>query len=122
MGLVRVEIGISSPATPENEERLEVLVDNGAILSVVPRIIIERLGVRPLGARAFRGFGVVIRRETGVIQMSYDGVVAGVTVVFGEENEPAIMGVTALETLGYEVDPATGELKRTEMLLLPVLS
>ena len=122
MGLVRVEIGISSPATPENEERLEVLVDTGAILSVIPRSILERLGVRPLGERAFRGFGGVITRDTGVAQMSYDGVVAGVTVVFGEENDPAIMGVTALETLGYEVDPTTGELKRTEMLLLPIRS
>ena len=52
--------------------------------------------------------------------MSCDGVVVWVTVVFGDENEPAIMGVTALETLGYDVDPTTGELKRTEMLLIPV--
>ena len=50
--------------------------------------------------------------------MSYGGSVAGVTVVIGEEGDPAIMGVTALESLGYQVDPVTGKLTPSEMLLL----
>ena len=49
--------------------------------------------------------------------MSYDGVEAGVTVVFGDEGDPAVMGVTALESLGYDVDPTAGELHRVDMLI-----
>ena len=50
--------------------------------------------------------------------MAYDGAAAGVTVIFGEPDDPPILGVTALESLGYRVDPVTGELHPTEMLLL----
>lgn len=118
MGFTRVEVGISNPADREREERIEVLVDTGATLSVIPRSLLERLGVASIDSREFRGFGGVVTRDTGGVVMSYDGVPALVAVVFGEEDDPAIMGVTALESLGYQVDPVTNELKPTEMLLL----
>ena len=41
-----------------------------------------------------------------------------VTTIFGEEDDPAIMGVTALESLGFDVDPVAGRLKSVEMLML----
>ena len=50
--------------------------------------------------------------------MSYDGAESGVTVAFGAEGDPAIIGVTALETLGFEVDPVSGRLNRVDMLVL----
>ena len=34
--LTHVEIGISNPAGPDGKPRLEVLVDTGATLSVIP--------------------------------------------------------------------------------------
>ena len=37
---------------------------------------------------------------------------------FGEENDTQVLGVTALEELGMQVDPTTGELKPMELLLL----
>jgi predicted aspartyl protease len=118
MGIVHVNVAISNPADPDRGEHLELLVDTGATLSVVPRRVLERLAVSPIGRRDFRGFGGVISRETGIVSMTYDGATAGVTVVFGEEDDPPILGVTALESLGYQVDPVSGELKPSEMLLL----
>ena len=50
--------------------------------------------------------------------MSYDAAVSVVPVVFGERDDPSVMGVRALESLGYQVDPVSGDLKPTEMLLL----
>ena len=50
--------------------------------------------------------------------MTCDGATAGVTVVFGEQDDPPILGVTALESLGFQVGPVSGELKPSEMLLL----
>ena len=114
MGIVHVNVAISNPADPDRGEHLELLVDTGATLSVVPRRVLERLAVSPIGRRDFRGFG----GETGIVSMTYDGATAGVTVVFGEEDDPPILGVTALESLGYQVDPVSGELKPSEMLLL----
>jgi predicted aspartyl protease len=118
MGFVHVQVGISSPERPEREELVRLLVDTGAILSVIPRAVLEHLGVRPTGKRNVRGFGGSLSRETGGVQMRYNGTVANVTVVFGEADDPVVMGVTALESLGYEVDPVTGQIKPTEMLLL----
>jgi predicted aspartyl protease len=122
MGFVHVEVGVSNPSTPDVEERVEVLVDTGATRSVIPRVTLEKLGAKPIASSNFRGFGGAVQRETGALLMRYDGAVASITVVFGEGDDPPIMGVTALESLGYEVDSVKGELRRTEMLLLPVAS
>ena len=117
MGFVHVNIGISNPSEPDRTEEVRVLVDTGATLSVLPSSLLERLEVRRIGQRSFRGFGGTITRDVGQIGMSYDGVMAGVTVVFGNEDDPAVMGVTALESLGYQVDPVHGELYRVDMLI-----
>ena len=118
MGFVYAEIGISNPAEPEAEARLEVLVDAGPMLSVVPRTLLESLGVKPMGQRNFNGFGGIVSRETGVMRVTYDCAVDGATVVFGENDDPAIMGVTALESLGYEVDSVSGKLNPVDILML----
>jgi predicted aspartyl protease len=118
LGLTHVEIGFSNPAGPDGERRVEVLVVTGATLSLIPRGLLEALGVSSIGRNRFRGSEGVVSREVGGIIMSYGGSVAGVTVVFGEEDDPAIMGLTALESLGYQVDSVTGKLTPSEMLLL----
>ena len=117
MGLVHVNVGLSNPADPETTEEVRVLVDTGATLSVFPASLLEGMGIRRTGQRRFRGFGGGVVRDVGTVDMNYEGITAGITVVFGEEGDPAIMGVTALETLGYHVDPVDGELHRVDMLI-----
>jgi len=60
----------------------------------------------------------MIERETANVLMHYDDAVAGVTAIFGEDDDTLVMGVTAFETLGCQVDLVAGELRRTEMLKL----
>ena len=117
MGFVHVNVGISNPSDPYNAEEVRVLVDTGATLSVFPTSVLDKMGIRRISQRRFRGFGGVVTRDVGNINMHYGGVIAGVTAVFGDESDPAIMGVTALETLGYHVSPVDGELYRVDMLL-----
>ena len=118
MGFVHVQVGISNAESPGREERIELLVDTGATLSVIPRSVLVNLGVRQIGRRRFKGFGGVIERDTANVLMRDDDAVAGVTAIFGEDGDTLVMGVTALETLGYQVDPVAGELRQTEMLQL----
>jgi len=118
VGLTYVKVRIAHPSHLERGEEVELLVDTGAMLTVVPRAVLQRLGVNPGARRPFRAFGGVVHRETGVAAVIYNGEVAGIRVIFGEEGDPAVLGVTALEALGYQVDPVTGELRPTEMLLL----
>ena len=41
-----------------------------------------------------------------------------VPVIFGETEDTIVIGVTALEIFGLEVDPVRGTLKEAELLLL----
>ena len=120
MGLIYVNVNLSLPnrtASADTGEEVRVLVDTGVTLSVFPSGLLDRLGVRRIGQRRFRGFGATVTRDVGNVNLTYDGVVAGVTVVFGDEGDPAVMGVTALESLGYHIDPVAEELHRVDMLI-----
>ena len=118
MGFIHVNVDVANPAAPDVSESVRVLVDTGATLSILPEDILDRLGIRRIQKRRFRGFGGTVTRDIGIVAMSYDGAESGVTVVFGAEGDPPIMGVTALETLGFEVDPVDGKLNRIDMLVM----
>ena len=118
MGFVHVTVQVSSPSNPQEEREIELLVDTGAILSVIPRQMLEERGVPALGSRRFRGFGGVPQRDTAALLIRYNGDVTGTTAIFGEADDTPILGVTALGSLGYQVDPTSGELKPTDLLLL----
>ena len=118
MGFVHVTVQIASPTTPDVERQVDLLVDTGAIFSVIPRQVLEALGVQPVGRRRFRAFGGVVEKEVGAALIKYRDDFAVMEVIFGERDDAPVMGVTTLETLGYRVNPSTGELEPTELLLL----
>ncbi len=118
MGFVYVEVGVTNPSTPDVSESIRALVDTGATLSILPASLLEGLGIRRTGKKKFRGLGGIVTRDVGNVTMHYSGAAGGVTAIFGDEDDPAIMGVTALESLGFDVDPVAGRLKSVEMLML----
>ena len=117
MGIVHVNVGVAKPTDQQPAEIVRVMVDTGAVVSVFPAGLLERLGVQRVGQQRYRGFGGSVVRSVGGVAMTYGDVTGVVPVAFGDDDDTAVMGVTALETLGYEVDPVRGELHRVEMLL-----
>jgi clan AA aspartic protease len=118
VGFLKVKVGLFNPVQPDRVVEVEALVDTGAIYSAVGSDVLEQLGVKPLERRKFRAFGGFVERdigEVGVVLMSRRRVVP---VVFGEKGGPAILGVTALEIFGLEVDVVRGVLREAELLLL----
>jgi clan AA aspartic protease len=106
LGLFSVRVGVAHPTDPSRQTEVELLVDTGAKLSWVPREILDPLGVPWLGRRPFLlTDGRNIERETAGVVMRLDGTQALVTVVAGEPGDGRLLGATALETLGYGVDP-----------------
>jgi clan AA aspartic protease len=97
---------------------VEGVVDTGAMYSVIPRRILEELEVKPLERRKFRAFGGYIERDIGEVGIELMGRRRTVTVILGEEEDITVLGVTALEAFGLEVDPIKGTLRETELLLL----
>ena len=118
MGLTHVSVEISNVAEPERHHEIELLADTGAVLSVIPASVLERLGIQQAGVRRFRGFAGVVERRIGGALFRYQDSLAIVSGIFGDEDDTPVLDVTALESLGYQVDPVTQQRRPTEMLQL----
>jgi len=118
MGLLKLRAGLYNPEKPEKVIEVEAIVDTGAIYSVVRRDILEQIGVKPVERRRFRAFGGYDERDIGEVGMVLMGRRRVVPVIFGEDGDPAIVGVTALEIFGLEVDVVRSTLKEAELFLL----
>jgi len=118
MGFVRVRAGLYNPLQPEKVIEVDAIVDTGVVYSVVRRDILEKLGVKPLRRRKFRAFGGYVERDVGEVGMTLLGERRIIPAIFGEEGDAVVIGVTALEIFGLEVDVVRGVLKEAEPLLL----
>jgi len=118
MGFIKVRFGLFNPLAPEESTEVEGVVDTRAMYSVIPRRILEELGVKPLERRRFKAFGGHVERDIGEVGVELMGRKRTVTVIFGEADDMTVLGVTALEAFGLEVDPVRGTLRETELLLL----
>lgn len=118
MGLTVLELEVGNPANPDVTEKLEFLIDSGAVYSVVPIPILEKLGIKPLAEQAFRlADGSKIVRKKGVALFRHGDQVGGADVIFGEEGDSVLLGAFTLEALGLALDPLRRELKPLPMIL-----
>ncbi len=118
MGLTVLEVEVGNPGNPLVTEKVEFLIDSGAIYSVVPAAILERLGISPLTEQQFRlADGSKIIRKKGGAVFKYEGKVGFADVIFGEEGDSKPLGAFTLEALGLSLDPLRRELKPLPMVL-----
>jgi len=118
MVLLKLWAGLYNPEKSERVVEVEAIVDTGAIYSVVRRDGLEQLGVKPVERRRFRAFGGYVERDVGEVGMVLMGRRRIIPVIFGEDGDSAVVGVTALEIFGFEVDVVRGVLKEAELFLL----
>lgn len=118
MGFVRVKAKLWNIKSPENAKEVTLLADTGAIYTVLPKSLLELLGIKSIGKRRFRlANNQVLEREIGIIGIEVNDLKTHTIAVFGDENV-YLLGVVTLEELGLEVDPVKGELKPLELLLM----
>ncbi len=118
MGLTVLELEVGNPSNPEVTQRLEFLIDSGAIYSVVPTPVLETLGIKPLTTQEFRlADGTKISRKKGVALFKYGERIGGADVIFGEEGDSLLLGAFTLEALGLSLDPLRRDLKPLPMIL-----
>jgi len=119
MGFTYAKVLICNPTEEEKRQELELLVDTGALMSIVPAQILKELEIKPLGKQRFRAFGGgIIERDVGIALIKYEDRFRGDTIAFGEKDDAPLLGVITLEGLGYQVDPVTKKLKRVDLLML----
>ncbi|MDZ4278278.1 MAG: 2Fe-2S iron-sulfur cluster-binding protein [Dehalococcoidia bacterium] len=118
MGTFPVEIEIGDPQG-ERYEPLTVTVDTGAIYTVVPRTVLERLGVRPYRTARFRlADGRVVEDEIGQTWIRVAGERGVRMVVFGDEGAEPVLGADTMEGLLLAPDPVHKRLIHVEGLML----
>ncbi len=121
MGVFKVRVRFYSLRDPGRERELEVTVDTGATLSVIPRRIAEELGVQPEDRRWFLlANGDRISREIGSAGVRYEERRVPTLVVLGTPQDTPLLGAVALESLGYEADPVNRTLRPSTHLLMPI--
>ena len=118
MGIAVLDIEVGNPASPEVTESLEFLVDSGAVYSVVPAPILERLGIKPLTEQTFRlADGTKIVRKKGGAMFKYRERIGVADVIFGEPGDSLLLGAFTLESLGLSLNPLKRELTELPMVL-----
>ena len=76
---------------------------------LVPRAVLQRLGINPLKAQTFRlANGQSIERQIGGALFKYQDRVGVATVIFGEEEDSTLLGAYTLESMGLSLDPGAG--------------
>jgi clan AA aspartic protease len=111
--MTHVTVIVRNPAQPEREWEGLFLVDTGAIDSLIPGNRLREIGLAPKAKRVFEladGSQVKLDITTGEIE--FMGEIVGSTLIFGADDAEPILGVTALESVGIEVDPRSQRLKR----------
>lgn len=118
MGLTRVQATLANPASLDKRLPVDLIFDTGS-LTWVHSESLARIGVQPKRQKEFRMIeGRTVKRSTGAVVLSLDGAEGDIEVVFVEKGDAEVLGVTALEGLGYEVDPVTRQLHRSNLLAL----
>ena len=113
MGAVQVTVTIRNPADRDREWSGLFLVDTGATDSLVPRKHLEAIGIEPRAHRTYElADGSPLRLDIGSAEIEFMGDFTAGVVMFGDDDAEPLLGVTALESVGIEVDPVNRRLKR----------
>ena len=119
MGATHVTCTVRNPSEPERAWEGLFLVDTGATDCLVPKQHLESIGLAPKGQRIYGlADGSELRMSVTTGDIEFMGEVVGSTIVMGDENSEPLLGVTALESVGIEVDPRNQQLKRLPFVRL----
>ena len=113
MGMTHVTVTVRNPAQPEKIWEGLFLVDTGAVDCLVPGKYLKEIGLKRRAKRTYElADGSEVKLDIATAEIEFMGEIVGSTVIFGADDAEPILGVTALESVGIEVDPRSQRLKR----------
>ena len=119
MGFTFTDVTVRSPAEPERSWEGRFLVDTGSTDTLVPRDRLEELGLRPYGSDSYElADGSNRVAEFTGARLEFMDSDAFVRVVYGPSGCEPLLGVLALESARFEVDPVSQEIRRAKRLRL----
>lgn len=113
MGVTHVNVTVRNPADQQRSWSGSFLVDTGAIDSLAPRPYLEAIGLNPDGQRVYEtADGREVTLDIAVARLDVMGEITAGVVIFGDAGAEPLLGGTALESAGLEVDPQNQRLKK----------
>jgi clan AA aspartic protease len=113
MGLTHVTVTLKVLGPDGGAYQADFLVDTGATDSLAPATELRKIGMHPVGKMVYElADGTLHEYPVGLAQIEFMGEITAGRVIFGPDDTEPILGVTALESVGIIVDPASKTLKR----------
>ena len=116
--MATIEAQVASLLDDGRRTTLSFHLDSGVSYTVIPARELEDIGIRPSGARTFcLADGQPVSRRIGEARITFRGETATCVVMFGEEGDSTLLGVTTLENLGLIFDPIRQKIMTLPMML-----
>ena len=113
MGATHVTVTVRNPAQPDRFWEGLFLVDTGSTDCLVPGKRLSEIGLAPKGKRTYElADGSEKKMDITTADIEFMGDITAAAVIYGADDAEPILGVTALESVGIEVDPRTQQFKR----------
>jgi clan AA aspartic protease len=112
MGLTHVIVRLFNSAS-QNTYEADFLVDTGAMDTMAPASALKKIGIQAVGKDVYElASGELVEYEYGNAEMAFMGEIIPTRILFGPDNTEPILGVVALETAGYLVDPKNQRIRK----------
>ena len=119
MGIAIKRLTLKEHLKSEKSVELDFLIDSGAVYSLVPGKILDSLEIETYRTIDFTlADGTKINRRVGNGYFEYNGEGGPAPVIYGEEGDEPLLGITTLESLGLVLNPFTRELHPMRMLMV----
>lgn len=113
MGLIHVTVTLRGSQRSRKKYEADFLVDTGATDSLAPGKELRKAGIIPRGSMVYeRADGSNVEYQFGLAEIEFMGELTSGRVIFGPDHAEPLLGVTALESVGITIDPASRRLKR----------
>ena len=118
MGMTEVTVRLTNPAEPTRATDVTMVVDSGAIYSVIPAPVLEEIGIQPYATKSFSlADGRSVKRKIGAAQFELQGQSGPSPVIFGRRGDAPLLGVVTLESMGLSLDPLRRTLRPLKLMI-----
>ena len=118
MGLTHVVVRLFNSASSDTYEA-DFLVDTGATYTMAPASDLKKIGIQPVGKELYElASGELVEYEHGSAELRFMNEIVPARIIFGPDGSEPILGVVALESAGFMVDPTNRRLWKLPALPL----
>src|SRR5262245_58398804 len=118
VGMTELTVRLTNPAAPGRSTEVDMIVDSGAVYSVVPTPVLERVGIAPYATETFSlADGRTVKRKIGAALFEIEGRKGASPVIFGRRGDAPLLGAVTLEATGLCLDPLRRRLRPLRLMI-----